>query len=127
MPPEKPPAPEIRITDPEFRRFRDFFYRRTGIAFDDSRRTYVDRRLADCIAAAGSRGFSEHFARLMVEPAEMERLISSFTVNETYFYREDYQLRCLTSSLLDRITARKRSGQPIRLWSIPCSTSVLPL
>ena len=126
MHPEKAPGPEIRISDSEFRRFRDFFYRRTGIAFDESRRTYVDRRLADCIAVAGSRGFSEHFARLMVEPAEMERLISSFTVNETYFYREDYQLRCLTSSLLDRITSRKRPGQSIRLWSIPCSTGEEP-
>jgi chemotaxis protein methyltransferase CheR len=126
MHPEKSSGPEIRISAAEFRRFRDFFYRRTGIAFDESRRTFVDRRLADCIAAAGSRGFSEHFARLMVEPAEMERLISSFTVNETYFYREDYQLRCLTSSLLDRITARKRPGQSIRLWSIPCSTGEEP-
>ena len=87
---------------------------------------YVDRRLADCIAAAGSRGFPDHFARLLVEPAEMERLISSFTVNETYFYREDYQLRCLTSSLLGHITARKRPGQPIRIWSIPCSTGEEP-
>jgi chemotaxis protein methyltransferase CheR len=126
MHPEKPPAPQIRITDPEFRRFRDFFYRRTGIVFSDAQRTYVDRHLTDCIVAAGSRGFLDHFARLLVESAEMERLISSFTVNETYFYREDYQLRCLTSSLLDLITARKRPGQPIRIWSIPCSTGEEP-
>jgi chemotaxis protein methyltransferase CheR len=125
-PREKASAGEIRIGDAEFRRFRDFFYRRTGIVFAESQRVYVERRLSDCILAAGSRGFADHFARLMVEPAEMERLISSFTVNETYFYREDYQLRCLTSSLLDRITARKRPGQPIRLWSVPCSTGEEP-
>ena len=96
-PPEKAPGREISIGDGDLRRFRDFFYRRTGIVFGDSQRVYVERRLSDCILAAGSRGFSDHFARLMVEPAEMERLISAFTVNETYFYREDYQLRCLTS------------------------------
>ena len=125
-PPEKAAGREIGIGDAELRRFRDFFYRRTGMVFSDSQRVYVERRLSDCILAAGSRGFSDHFARLMVEPAEMERLISAFTVNETYFYREDYQLRCLTSSLLDRIAARKRPGQPIRIWSVPCSTGEEP-
>ncbi|QQP91745.1 protein-glutamate O-methyltransferase CheR [Skermanella sp. TT6] len=124
--PDQPGSPDIRIADHEFRRFRDFLYRRTGIVFGDAQRAYVERRLADRILAAGSRGFSEHFARLLVEPDEMERLISAFTVNETYFYREDYQLRCLTSTLLDRITARKRRGQPIRLWSVPCSTGEEP-
>jgi len=128
MRPENPlPAtPEIRITDNEFRRFRDFFYRRTGIVFSDAQRYYVDRRLSDCIIAAGSRGFPDHFARLLTEPEELERLISMFTVNETYFYREEYQLRCLTSTLLDRITSRKKPGQSIRLWSIPCATGEEP-
>jgi len=128
MRPENPlPAtPEIRITDNEFRRFRDFFYRRTGIVFSDAQRYYVDRRLSDCIIAAGSRGFPDHFARLLTEPEELERLISMFTVNETYFYREEYQLRCLTSTLLDRITSHKKPGQSIRLWSIPCATGEEP-
>jgi chemotaxis protein methyltransferase CheR len=128
MRPENPlPAtPEIRITDNEFRRFRDFFYRRTGIVFSDAQRYYVDRRLSDCIIAAGSRGFPDHFARLLTEPEELERLISMFTVNETYFYREEYQLHCLTSTLLDRITSRKKPGQSIRLWSIPCATGEEP-
>ncbi|WP_192499432.1 CheR family methyltransferase [Skermanella pratensis] len=124
--PDRPDSTEIRIADHEFRRFRDFLYRRTGIVFSDAQRAYVERRLTDRILAAGSRSFSEHFARLLVEPDELERLISAFTVNETYFYREDYQLRCLTSNLLDRITARKRRGQPIRLWSVPCSTGEEP-
>ena len=31
---------------------------------------------------------------------EIEHLINAFTVNETYFYREDNQLRCMTSNLL---------------------------
>lgn len=124
--PDQPASPDIRIADQEFRRFRDFLYRRTGIVFSDAQRAYVERRLADRIIAAGSRGFSEHFARLLVEPDELERLISAFTVNETYFYREDYQLRCLTSTLLDRIAARKRRGETIRLWSVPCSTGEEP-
>ena len=33
---------------------------------------------------------------------EIEHLVNAFTVNETYFYREEHQLRCMTSDLLDR-------------------------
>jgi chemotaxis protein methyltransferase CheR len=123
---ELPPASDIRIGDAEFRRFCDFFYRRTGMAFNETRRYFVDRRLVDCIAAAGCTGFQSWFARLLVEPAEVERLINALTVNETYFYREEHQFRCLTDSLMDRIVARKPPGRSIRFWSIPCSTGEEP-
>ena len=33
---------------------------------------------------------------------EIEHLVNAFTVNETYFYREDHQLRCMTSDLVGR-------------------------
>ena len=47
-------------------------------------------------------------------------------MNETYFYREDHQLRCMTSNLLDEVIRGKRTGEPIRIWSIPCSTGEEP-
>jgi chemotaxis protein methyltransferase CheR len=47
-------------------------------------------------------------------------------VNETYFYREDHQLRCMTSDLLGRIVQRKKKEAAIRIWSIPCSTGEEP-
>ena len=58
---------------------------------------------------------------------EIEHLVNAFTVNETYFYREDHQLRCMTSHLLRQICSRaKRPAIPIRIWSIPCSTGEEP-
>ena len=57
---------------------------------------------------------------------EIEHLINLFTVNETYFYREDHQLRCMTSNLLDGIVARRAPGSTVRIWSIPCSTGEEP-
>jgi chemotaxis protein methyltransferase CheR len=57
---------------------------------------------------------------------EIEQFINAFTVNETYFYREEHQLQCLTSDLLrERLRVRPR-GTPIRIWSIPCSTGEEP-
>ena len=57
---------------------------------------------------------------------ETEQLINSFTVNETYYYREDSQLRCLSRSLLPDIVSTRRPGDLVRIWSIPCSTGEEP-
>ena len=37
--------------------------------------------------------------------------INAFTVNETYFYREEHQLRCMTSDLLGDVIRRKPAGR----------------
>jgi chemotaxis protein methyltransferase CheR len=48
------------------------------------------------------------------------------TVNETYFYREDHQFACLTSSLLQERLRVKPPGKTMRIWSVPCSTGEEP-
>ena len=57
---------------------------------------------------------------------EAQELINAFTVNETYFYREEHQLRCLSRSILPEVTSGHRPGDRIRIWSVPCSTGEEP-
>ncbi len=110
-------------SDEEFRRLCDFLYRRTGMLFSDNKRYFVQRRIAERMAATGSSSFASYFARLRSDVAgEIEQFVNAFTVNETYFYREDHQFRCLTSDLLNRRVKLKKPGEPIRIWSAPCST-----
>lgn len=121
--PASPGATEIRITGDEFRRFRDFLYRHTGMHFPEGKRYYVDKRLAERIAATNSPSFQSYFALLRSGASnEMERLINRLTVNETYFLREEYQFRCLVADLLPAIAAHKRPDEGIRIWSLPCAT-----
>jgi len=95
--------------------------------FAQDKRYYIDRRLAERMAATASPSFSTYFAALRANAEnEIEHLINSFTVNETYFYREDHQFRCLTSTLLEVIAPKKHPGEPIRIWSVPCSTGEEP-
>jgi chemotaxis protein methyltransferase CheR len=117
----------VTITQEDVRRLCEFLYRRTGMSFDDAKRYYIDRRLAERIAATKSGSFQSYFVMLRSDVEhEIEHLVNAFTVNETYFYREDHQLRCMTSNLLGEITRRKRVGDTIRIWSIPCSTGEEP-
>jgi chemotaxis protein methyltransferase CheR len=120
---ETPPL----ITEDEFQRLADFLYRRTGMVFTETKRYYVERRIADRIVATSSQSFAGYFAYLRSEVRdEVEHLINAFTVNETYFYREDHQLACLTTDLLKERVAAKEPGDTIRIWSVPCSTGEEP-
>jgi chemotaxis protein methyltransferase CheR len=120
----RPPA----ITDGDFQKFAEFFYRKTGIHFDDSKRYFVDKRLIDRIEATGAENFRAWFVALRFEAngRELQQLVNAMTVNETYFFREAYQFDCMVNSLLDEIATRKRPGSRIRIWSIPSSTGEEP-
>jgi chemotaxis protein methyltransferase CheR len=117
----------VHISPEDVQRFCEFLYRRTGMSFMEGKRYFIDRRLEERIAATGTSSFQAYFSLLRADADhEIEHLINSFTVNETYFYREDHQLRCMTSSMLDIIADRKKPGGTVRIWSIPCSTGEEP-
>jgi chemotaxis protein methyltransferase CheR len=118
-----------RLTDADFDRFRDYFYRRTGIQFSSAKRYFVDKRIEACVRESGERDFASWFAtiRLGVRPELAQRMVNQLTVNETYFMREDYQFDALQHAVLPRIIAdRSRGGRPIRILSLPCSTGEEP-
>jgi chemotaxis protein methyltransferase CheR len=115
------------VTEDEFRRLCEFLYRRTGMIFTEAKRYYVERRVHERMAATGSTSFASYFARLRSDmDGEIEQFINAFTVNETYFYREDHQLRCLTTDLLKHRAAAKPRAEAMRIWSMPCSTGEEP-
>jgi chemotaxis protein methyltransferase CheR len=115
------------LSEEEFSRLSEFLYRRTGMVFNETKRYYVQRRVDDRRLATGSTSFASYFARLRSDVnGEVEQFINAFTVNETYFYREEHQLSCLTGDILAERLKVHRRGDTIRIWSIPCSTGEEP-
>lgn len=115
------------ISEDEFRRLGEFLYRRTGMVFPEAKRYFVERRVAARMQATGSTSFASYFARLRTNlHGEIEQIVNAFTVNETYFYREEHQFRCLTADLLPQRLAAKPRGQAVRIWSIACATGEEP-
>jgi len=126
---KKPVVEDVNeITDVEFERFRDFFYRKTGIRFEESKRYFVDKRLIERMSKTGHDSFRSYFTfmRFQASGEEVQELINIMTVNETYFFREEYQFECMVESVLDEIIKTKGPGSDIRIWSIPSSTGEEP-
>lgn len=118
----------IQITLDDFQRFREFFYRKTGIQFEQSKRYFVDKRLMERIEATQSADFKSYFTmlRFQVSQSEVQTLTNVMTINETYFFREAYQFDCLVNSILVDVAAKKPPGSTIRIWSIPSSSGEEP-
>jgi chemotaxis protein methyltransferase CheR len=114
------------LTAEEIRRLGVFLHHSTGMIFGEAKRYYIERRIADRMAATGIRTFNAYFAHIEADRREVEQLINIFTVNETYFYREEHQLRCLSRSLLPAIIEGRKPGDLVRIWSVPCSTGEEP-
>ncbi|MHB8287164.1 MAG: CheR family methyltransferase [Caulobacteraceae bacterium] len=115
-------AAQTALSPADLQQVCDILYRETGMLFGESKRYYIARRLTDRIVACGLPNCTMYLGQLRTDPAERERLINEFTINETYFYREEHQLTCLGRSLLPDIVTSRKPGDKIRIWSAPCST-----
>jgi len=121
-------AENIAIRDGDFIRFRDYFYRKTGIMFDDSKRYFVDKRLVERIEASGCESFREYFSMMRFEASgkEFQQLVNMMTVNETYFFREEHQFQCMTDHILNEVIRHYGARHTMRIWSMPSSTGEEP-
>ncbi|MGK5678570.1 CheR family methyltransferase [Actinoplanes sp. URMC 104] len=120
------------LTAADFEKFREYFYKRTGIQFSESKRYFVDKRIDTCIRQGGFAGFASWFAalRLSDRPDLLQELINQLTVNETYFLREDYQFDSLIKTVLPDVLSMRggpnRMVGPVKILSLPCSTGEEP-
>jgi len=101
-------------------------YKRSGMVFGETKRYYIERRITDLLRQRRARSVRDYISILRSDFGESELLINSFTINETYFYRELHQLSCLSNSILPDLIRAKGPGDRIRIWSMPCSSGEEP-
>lgn len=107
----------------EFCTLRDYIYRKTGIYIGDQKIYLLKRRIEERLRILGLPSVKEYITYVLhfdVSGREFEELISSVTVNETYFFREFPQLQTFAEHCLPEIAARKKGR--IRILSAGCST-----
>jgi chemotaxis protein methyltransferase CheR len=118
-------AAPLHLSASDLERVTKLIYRHTGMTFGENKRYYIERRIGDRIAKTGAKDVPAYLS-LAASGPEAEQIINAFTVNETYFYREEHQLAALTNAILPAIVAHRRPGDLVRIWSMPCSTGEEP-
>jgi chemotaxis protein methyltransferase CheR len=116
-----------RLREEEFRMLRDMVNDFCGIDFADETIYVVERRLRERLSALGLRDFDQYHQYLRYHPeaaAELERAVDELTTNETYFFREAYQLNAFAKEVLPELRERnlRHGSRRLALWSAGCST-----
>src|SRR5262249_47028781 len=115
----------IILKPDEFRLLRDLYIARTGLQFGPESRFALERRPRERPMVLQLAGFAEyhHYLRYSTQAAaEWDEAVDLLTTNETYFFREDRQLRAFQHEVLPMLEVQARSRQRLAIWSAGCST-----
>lgn len=124
-------TPELTMTDEEFRLLKDFVYQHCGLHFSEDNKYLLEKRLAKRLQYNQLKNFKDYYYLLRYSPnreQEMTEVVDALTTNETYFFREDFQLKTFSNEILTEIRLKKeREGdRRLRIWSAGCSTGEEP-
>ncbi len=114
------------LQDATFKSLRDYIYEHTGIYVPDTKKYFLENRLARRITDNKLSGYEEYLPFLRSKgESELKILYGVITTNETYFFREPQQFDVFTKHILPRVLDRKRNKE-IRVWSAACSSGEEP-
>jgi two-component system CheB/CheR fusion protein len=109
--------------DSQFRSFLDQLREESGIDFSTYKQPTITRRLQRRMAATGQNTLGEYLRYLHRNPEERRRLIASFLIKVTEFFRDPDLFRHLREQVLPELVANARvRGAELRLWSAGCAT-----
>ncbi len=122
---------EKPMSEDEFRLLRDVIYTHSGIYFDDDSKYLLEKRLARRIVSLKLSTFREYYHYLKYnrnKDQELMDIMDILTTNETYFFRESFQLKAFTDEIIPELVKLKsaRNNRTLRIWSAGCSTGEEP-
>ena len=115
----------VRISVERFRLIRDMVNERYGIYYSDDNMFLLESRLGERLSHLGLDSFDDYHHYLKYHPnglAEMENAVDLLTTNETYFFREEYQLRTFSNDILREFRSRLAQKRRMMIWSAGCSS-----
>lgn len=119
----------IPLEEDVFRLLRDLIRDYCGIYFDDDMRYLLEKRLSRRVNHHHFNKFRDYFRYLLYDKnrdEELASIVDILTVNETYFFREQNQLRTFSEEILPDLRATNKEKKRLRIWSAGCSTGEEP-
>lgn len=119
------------MSDDEFQLLRDCIYEHCGIYFDQDSRYILEKRLSYRLTDLKLTTFYDYYHYLKFnrnKGQELVDIMDVLTINETYFFRELFQLKAFSEEIIPELIKKKTAvGQrSLRIWSAGCSTGEEP-
>lgn len=124
-------ALEHSMSDDEFLLLRDCIYGHCGIYFGHDSKYILEKRLANRLTDLNLQTFYDYYHYLKYnrnKEQELMDIMDVLTTNETYFFRESFQLKAFTDEVIPELIKSKaaRGNRSLRIWSAGCSTGEEP-
>ncbi len=116
-----------KIPNNEFRLLRDLINEFCGIMLGNDTKFIVERRLHERLKSLGLSNYAQYYDYLRYHPdaqSELEKAVEILSTNETYFFREEYQLRAFSREVLPQLKEKAEAigKRRLAIWSAGCST-----
>lgn len=124
-------AHEYSMSDDEFHLLRDCIYAHCGIYFDQSSKYILEKRLYHRLSDLNLPTFYDYYHFLKFnrnKEQELVNIMDVLTTNETYFFREMFQLKAFSDEIIPELIKHKVAcgNRSLRIWSAGCSTGEEP-
>jgi chemotaxis protein methyltransferase CheR len=109
----------------EFRLLRDLIGARLGISLPHDGALQLTRRLRERLAVLNLTSFAEYHQYLRfhaLAQVEWDEAVELLTTNETYFFRQEFQLRAFRDEVLPLLAEANSARRALSVWSAGCST-----
>ncbi len=119
----------IPLSEDVFRLIRDIIRDYCGLYFDDSSKYLIEKRLSRRVRGHHLNDFRDYYRFIRYDrnsAEELSQIMDILTVNETYFFREQNQLRAFSEEMLEELKEANSATKTLRIWSAGCSTGEEP-
>lgn len=119
--------PNKVLTKPDFEKFRQYIENRTGIFIDESKQNSFKISLDTRMNILDIEDYSNYYSVItnLSGSKEFDELLNLILIKETFFFRDEGQLRVLTNHLLPELIETKKD-RGIKIWSAGCATGEEP-
>ena len=116
------------ISENDYKKLTDVIYRRSGIAIGEKRFNIFQPKLETYMKKKGYSNFREYFHSIRFDTTNenMQDLMNIVTINETYFFRENYQFEVLINDVLYELDKIRPANKPLRILCSPSATGEEP-
>ena len=111
-----------------FDKFRQYIESRTGIYIDDSKQNSFKISLDTRMNILGIKDYDAYYSFFItnaIGKKEFDELLNLILIKETFFFRDDKQLKVLVKNILPELIKRKKKKE-IKIWSAGCATGEEP-
>jgi chemotaxis protein methyltransferase CheR len=119
----------LTLSDDVFHLFRDLMYEQSGVVLDERSKYFMENRLVHSVQRLRFDSFRDYYFYLKYDRKKSEELanvIDLLTIHETYFFREEQQLKSFSEEILPELVLKRGHAKSIRIWSAGCSTGEEP-